>query len=76
MESLLFSIDRYPGPDNFCDREIELERLSEMFKLKRNGVVYSYRRLGKTGLLQHFSSAYLEEEEGPDDLHGYHGYLL
>lgn len=53
MESLLFSIDRYPGPENFCDRESELERLTEMFNLKRNGVIYSYRRLGKTGLVQH-----------------------
>jgi len=50
----LFCIDRYGGPENFCDREAELSRLLEMFKLKRNGVLYAYRRLGKTGLVQHF----------------------
>jgi len=50
----IFSIDRYGGPDNFCDRDAELARLIEMFELKRNGVLYSYRRLGKTGLIQHY----------------------
>ncbi len=51
---LLFSVDAYPGPDNFCDREEELERLMAMWKQGRNGVLYSYRRMGKTGLIQHF----------------------
>ena len=53
-KGLLFSVDTYPGPENFCDRKSELKRLTEMYEHKRNGVIYSYRRMGKTGLIQHF----------------------
>ena len=54
--SKLFNIDRYTGAANFCDRKAETAQLIDMFEQGRNGVLYSLRRLGKTGLLQHFHS--------------------
>ncbi len=54
LAQLIFPLDRYTGPDNFCDRKKELNRLFEIFTEGRNVVLYSIRRLGKTGLIHHF----------------------
>lgn len=49
-----FTISTYRGPKYFCDRNSELSRLIEMFDNYRYGLLYSMRRLGKTGLVHHF----------------------
>lgn len=54
ITDILFSLDRYTGPENFCDRKDELKQLYEVFNHKRNTVLYSIRRIGKTGLIHHF----------------------
>ncbi len=49
-----FQVYDYLGPDYFCDRKKELGSLVESFNSHRHLVLYSRRRLGKTGLLHHF----------------------
>ena len=49
-----FKLRAYTTPDLFCDREEEVRRL---FGYAENGVdvtLFSLRRMGKTGLIQHF----------------------
>jgi uncharacterized protein len=43
----------YIGPDYFCDRQNETEKLLKAISSKRNVTLISLRRMGKTGLLQH-----------------------
>ena len=52
-----FTIYTYRGPGYFCDRNAELSSLLEMFDNQRYGLLYSLRRLGKTGLVHHFQHA-------------------
>lgn len=48
-----FEIFTYQGPDYFCDRETELEELIDAFVNRRNIVIASPRKLGKTNLIHH-----------------------
>lgn len=48
-----FPVTGYQGPAYFCDREIELERLSEAIDAGRNTTLIALRRMGKTALLMH-----------------------
>lgn len=57
-----FNIYTYRGPESFCDREAELSNLVEMFDNQRFTVLYSMRRLGKTGLIQHFHHMLLKRK--------------
>jgi len=43
----------YIGPDYFCDRQKETEKLLKAISSKRNVTLISLRRMGKTGLLKH-----------------------
>ena len=43
----------YIGPDYFCDRQKETEKLLKAISSKRNMTLISLRRMGKTGLLKH-----------------------
>ncbi|NND32314.1 MAG: ATP-binding protein [Saprospiraceae bacterium] len=43
----------YAGPAYFCDRETELSKLLEAFDNHRYVLLYSMRRLGKSGLIHH-----------------------
>lgn len=43
----------YIGPEYFCDRQDESERLLKAISSKRNVTLISLRRMGKTGLLKH-----------------------
>ena len=52
-----FSTHLYHGPEYFCDRNSELSTLLEMFDNGRFGLLYSMRRLGKTGMIHHFHQA-------------------
>lgn len=57
MSTNPFTIYTYKGPDHFCDRNTELSRLLEMFDNQRYTLLYSMRRLGKTGLVHHFHNS-------------------
>ncbi len=48
-----FFIQRYGGPEYFCDRQDEINRLVSIATNHRSVVMHSMRRLGKTGLIQH-----------------------
>ena len=54
MDANPFTTHVYLGPDYFCDRNTELSHLIELFDNQRFGLLYSMRRLGKTGLIHHF----------------------
>jgi AAA+ ATPase superfamily predicted ATPase len=45
----------YVGPDYFCDRQEESERLLKAIASRRNVALISLRRIGKTGLLNALS---------------------
>lgn len=49
-----FELFSYQGPAYFCDREEELSELIEVFDNRRNTVLHSRRRLGKTNLIHHW----------------------
>ncbi|MBR4170170.1 MAG: ATP-binding protein [Kiritimatiellae bacterium] len=49
-----FVIYGYEGPKNFCDREVETEKLNAAIENGRNVTLLSERRIGKTGLIKHF----------------------
>ncbi|MEX0813860.1 MAG: ATP-binding protein [Chitinophagales bacterium] len=49
-----FIVAGYANPNYFCDREHEITILTEAYQNGRNIVLYSPRRLGKTGLIHHF----------------------
>jgi hypothetical protein len=46
----------YIGPDYFCDRQNETDLLLRAISSKRNLTLISLRRMGKTGLLNSFTS--------------------
>lgn len=49
-----FELFSYQGPEYFCDREEELSELIDGFDNRRNIVLHSKRRLGKTNLIHHW----------------------
>ena len=49
-----FLLTGYYGKEYFCNREDELAALEDHFDNERNVVLYSWRRLGKTALIQCF----------------------
>lgn len=49
-----FVLARYVSPDYFCDRVVETDKLRENVLNGRHTVLLSPRRMGKTGLIQHF----------------------
>jgi AAA+ ATPase superfamily predicted ATPase len=58
-----FLIQGYEGPAYFCDREDETARLMKILGNGSNVTLFSYRRLGKTGLISHFFQEY-EKDHG------------
>ena len=50
-----FVLAGFVSKDYFCDREKELAWLKDQFLNERNMVLYSWRRMGKTSLIQCFS---------------------
>jgi len=59
-----FSVSGYGGPENFCDRVVEVEKLQRAVENGRNVTLLSERRIGKTGLIHHFFNG-LEKERIP-----------
>lgn len=53
MKENPFPITSYKGPEYFCNREKETEQLKEALLNGRNIMLFSPRRMGKTGLIQH-----------------------
>ena len=49
-----FELMTYLGPEYFCDREDELIFLNESLQNRRNTIISSARRLGKTNLIAHW----------------------
>ncbi|MDG5767660.1 ATP-binding protein [Balneolales bacterium ANBcel1] len=49
-----FLLSGYIDRRHFCDREQELSQLHDHFRNERNVVLYSWRRIGKTALIQCF----------------------
>ncbi|WP_194973644.1 AAA family ATPase [Aquiflexum lacus] len=49
-----FVLNTYHGKKYFCDREHDLEKLQNHIDNDRNVVLYAWRRLGKSALIQRF----------------------
>jgi AAA+ ATPase superfamily predicted ATPase len=52
----------YIGPEYFCDRREESDRLLKAISSRRNVALISLRRIGKTGLLKHVSHLMQQEQ--------------
>lgn len=48
-----FVVYGYEGPDTFCDRKAETEKLKSALENGRNVTLLAERRIGKTGLVKH-----------------------
>lgn len=48
----------YRGPDYFCDREKEAEKIMDKLSNGNNIVLLAHRRMGKTGLISHCVTKY------------------
>lgn len=48
-----FHVSVYSGPEYFCDRDKETRTIIDFVGNQRNITLFSYRRLGKTGLIKH-----------------------
>jgi len=48
-----FLVSGYHSPEYFCDREEETGRVIRSLANERNITIFSIRRLGKTGLIEH-----------------------
>jgi len=57
----------YLGPEFFCDRKDESERILRAISSGRNITLISLRRMGKTGLLKHVKHK-LEKSGNPDSV--------
>ncbi len=51
-----FPVSVYQGPDYFCNREKETSQLTSNIRAGISSTLISIRRIGKTGLIQHFLS--------------------
>lgn len=57
-----FILKDYAGPEYFCDRERETERIVNAIKNQRNLTLSSIRKMGKTGLIHHTFHQLSEDE--------------
>lgn len=48
-----FLVSGYVSPEYFCDREKETEKIISAVRSGRNLTLFSIRRIGKTGLIEH-----------------------
>ena len=53
-----FIITGYLSPEYFCNRQQEVDKLTNAAENKRNVTLLSLRRMGKTGLIKHFFHIY------------------
>ena len=57
-----FVYEGYEGPDYFCDRTEETEKLIANWQNGRNVTLVSPRKIGKTGLIKHAFNRIKETE--------------
>ena len=57
-----FSVLSYMGPEYFCDRKKETEELRNALHNGRNVTLFSPRKMGKTGLIQHLFGQIMPEK--------------
>jgi len=62
-KSLVFSLGRFPGPDNFCSRDEELNLLLSLFKNRKDAIVYGHKGIGKTGFIQQFQHSLAQQKK-------------
>jgi len=58
-----FLISGYKSPNLFCDRELELSRITNAIDNQRNITLISSRRMGKTGLIKHYFNSINRKDE-------------
>lgn len=58
-----FVYEGYEGPDYFCDRTEETEKLIANWQNGRNVTLVSPRKIGKTGLIKHAFNRIKETEK-------------
>jgi len=58
-----FLVSGYYSPEFFCDREKETERVIHALSNERNITIFSIRRLGKTGLIEHIFNKLKSEKK-------------
>ncbi len=58
-----FLIKSYEGPKYFCDRDKELSDLVSAVDNGRDVMLFSLRRMGKTGLMKHLEYQYKDHSE-------------
>lgn len=58
MRNNPFPVTGYEKPEYFCDREKETRRLMSAIDNKRNTTLFSDRKVGKTGLIEHVFRQY------------------
>ena len=58
-----FITSLYEGPEHFCDRKSETQQLIDYVENGTNVTLFSIRRLGKTGLIQHVFNQLTEEKD-------------
>ena len=59
-----FVVYGYKGPEYFCDRVAESNKISSTLRNERNVTLVSPRRMGKTGLIHHvFNKLELEDND-------------
>lgn len=56
-----FVVNAYSSPQLFCDREAETDKISSALRNGRHVMLYSPRRYGKTGLIQHVFNGLAKE---------------
>ena len=57
-----FVVYGYKGPDYFCDREAETEKIISGLNNERNITLIAPRRIGKTGLIHHVFAGIREQQ--------------
>ncbi|MGW8317479.1 MAG: AAA family ATPase [Bacteroidales bacterium] len=65
MKENPFPITSYKGPEYFCNREKETAQLREAVLNGRNMMLFSPRRMGKTGLIHHLFHTLKNEKINP-----------
>jgi len=58
-----FITSLYEGPEHFCDRKNETQQLIDYVENGTNVTLFSIRRLGKTGLIQHVFNQLTEKKD-------------
>ena len=53
----------YRGSEYFCDREDETELLRKYIDNQTNTTLFAFRRLGKTGLIQHVFESFKKSKK-------------